>query len=139
MQEFIDRLGKAAQQTANETRLRLATRNLGGKLDERAQALGYLLFRRHEVETVAEEEMLKLLKEMSDLTAERHAREAELEALRQAPATTAADEKPTAPQEAPAASEAPSREAPTSEAPSQEAPASEAPGQPPSDGQQSQA
>lgn len=121
MQDFIDRLGKAAQQTASETRLRLAIRTLGGKLDERAQALGHLLFRRHEGEAVAEEDMLKVLKEMSDLKAERQARESELEALHQAPA----------------AAPAPSDEQP---APAAEPPASpEAPDQAPSDGQQSQA
>ncbi len=118
MQEFIDRLGKAAQQTANETRLRLNIRTLGGKLDERAQALGYLLFRRNEGETVAEEDLLKLLKEMSDLNAERHAREAELEALHQAPVeqpapSTAAEEPAPSAAEAPVSQEIPSEQPPT--------------------------
>ena len=126
MQEFIDRLGKAAQQTASEGRLRLAIRTLGGKLDDRAQALGHLLFRRHEGEAVAEEDMLKILKEMSDLNAERQAREAELEALHQAPAAAPAAEEPAPAAEAPAAPDAPASE----EVPSQETP---------SDGQQSQA
>ena len=84
MQDFIDRLGKAAQQTASETRLRLAVRTINGKLDDRAQALGHMLFRRHEGETVSEADMLKILKEMSDLKAERQAREAELDALHKA-------------------------------------------------------
>ncbi len=108
MQEFIDRLGKAAQQTASETRLRLAIRTLGGKLDDRAQALGHLLFRRQEGETVAEEDLLKILKEMSEIKAERQAREAELEALHKAPSEAPAPEQPTASAEAPATQEPPS-------------------------------
>ena len=127
MQEFIDRIGKAAQQTASETRLRLAVRTLGGKLDDRAQALGHLLFRRHEGETVAEEDMLKLLREMSELKAERQAREAELEALHQAPAAAPA---PAAEQPAPTAEPPASPEAPASEEP---------PSQPPPSDEQQQA
>ncbi len=126
MQEFIDRLGKAAQQTANETKLRLAIRTLGGKLDDRAQALGHLMFRRQEGETVAEEDLLKILKEMSEIKAERQAREAELEALHKAPAEAPAAEQSAAPAETPApAPEAPA--APVEPAVSQEAPSAPAP------------
>ncbi len=120
MQDFIDRLGKAAQQTASETRLRLAIRTLGGKLDDRAQALGHLLFRRHEGEAVSEEDMLKILKEMSDLKAEQQAREAELEALHQVPAAEPAAEQTPPAAETPPAPDAPaSQEAPSEQPPSQ--------------------
>ena len=112
MQEFIDRIGKAAQQSANEAKLRLAIRNAGGKLDERAQALGHLLFRRHQGESVAEEDMLKLLVEMTQLKADRQAREAELEALHRPPAA----EPESASEEA-----APSAEAPASQESSDQA------------------
>ena len=112
MQEFIDRIGKAAQQSANEAKLRLAIRTAGGKLDERAQALGHLMFRRHLGEAVADEGMLKLLVEMTQVQAEKHAREAELEALHRPPAA----------EPAPASEEAaPSAEAPVSQEPSDQA------------------
>jgi hypothetical protein len=89
VQEFIDKIGKAAQQSASEAKLRLAVRTLGGKLDERAQALGYLLLKRHQGEEVSDENMLNILKEMVSLKVERQARESDLEALHKAPAATA--------------------------------------------------
>jgi hypothetical protein len=109
VQEFIDRIGKAAQQSASEAKLRLAVRTIGGKLDEKAQALGHLLFRRHQGEAVSEEEMLKLLVEMTQLKADRIAREAELEALHRPPAAQPAPAAEPAPAEEPAGQEAPDR------------------------------
>ena len=89
MPGFLDRLGKsaqqaaaAAQQQANEARIRLDVRNIGGRLDEKAQVLGHLMFRQHRGETIPEEEYMKVLDEMTQIESQRQAKEVELEDMR---------------------------------------------------------
>lgn len=82
MPGFLDRLGKAAQQTAAEGRIRLEIHNLQSRLNDRAQALGYLMLRQHRGETIPEEKYVELLEEMTKIDSERQAKEVELEDLR---------------------------------------------------------
>ncbi len=102
MAGFFDRLGKAAQQTAAESRIRLEIHNLGSRLNDQAQALGLLMFSQHQGETVAEEEYTKLLNEMSQTESQRKAKEAELEELRRPLTAGAPAPSPAAPAPAPA-------------------------------------
>ncbi len=107
MPGFFDRLGKAAQQTAAEGKLRLDIRNLQTQLDDRARSLGHLMFRQNRGEEVAEEEYTKLLDEMNRLESERQAKEVELEDLHRpeqpaAPAPAAAPAAAATPPPAPA-------------------------------------
>ncbi len=104
MAGFFDKIGKAAQQTAAEGKIRLDIRNLTGRLDDRAQALGHLMFRQHKGEAIPEEEYVKLLEEMTQIEAERHAKELELAtpAPAPAPAPTPSPVQAPAPVAAPA-------------------------------------
>ncbi len=81
MPGLFDKLGRAAQQTAAESRIRLEIHNLGTRLNDRAQALGLLMFRQHKGETIPEEEYVKLLDELSAIDQQRRAKEGELEEL----------------------------------------------------------
>ena len=90
MPGFFDKIGKAAQQTATEGKIRLDIRNLSGRMDDRAQALGHLMFRQHKGETIPEAEYVTILEEMTQIESERHARELELAAPEPAPAPMAA-------------------------------------------------
>lgn len=88
MPGLFDKIAKAAQQTATaaqekaaEGKIRLDMRNLSGKLDEQAQALGHLMFRQHRGETIPDEEYTKILNEMMRFESERQAKEVELEDL----------------------------------------------------------
>jgi hypothetical protein len=119
MAGFFERFSRVAQQTANEAKLRLDIRNLGGKLDERAQALGHLVFRQHQGEAVSEPDFVKILEEMDQVVAARKGKDAELEALRQRAAAPA----PAAPEPRPAPAAA--TEAPAAPAAAPEAPAAQ--------------
>ena len=96
MQQFLDRFGKAAQLKATETKIRWDIRGFNSKLDERAHGLGHLVFRKHQGETIADEDFDKILAEMSQLVAERKAKEAELEAIREQAAAPAPASPPAA-------------------------------------------
>ncbi len=109
MPGFFDRLGKAAQQTAAETRIRLEINQLTGRFNEQAQALGLLMYRQSSKgEEIAEEEYTKLLDEMAQIDSQRQAREAEMEELHRpvgaaaAPPAPAPAPSPAAPPPAPA-------------------------------------
>ena len=95
MPGFFDKLGKAAQQTATEGKIRLDIHNLSSRLDDRALALGHLMFRQHKGETIPEEEYIKILDKMTQIEAERRAKELELAAP--APASAAAPAQTAAP------------------------------------------
>jgi len=109
MPGFLDRLGRAAQQTAAEGKIRLDIRNLTAQLDDRAQALGYLMFRQNRGEEIPEEEYTKILDAMNGLESERQAKEVELEDLRRptAPAAPAPAPAPVAATAAPTPAAAP--------------------------------
>jgi len=106
MPGFLDRLGKAAQQTAAEGKIRLDIRNITAQLDDRARALGYLMFRQNRGEEIPEEEYTKILDAMNGLESERQAKEAELEDLHR-PTAPAAPASAPAPAAAPAAPTSP--------------------------------
>ena len=114
MPGFFDRIGKAAQQTAaaaqqtaNDARVRLEIRNLGAHFDERAQALGRLMHRHHKGETIPEADYSQVLQEMDDLEAQRAAKEAELATIQHPEVSVVAPMAPAsvapAPTPAPAA------------------------------------
>ena len=108
MPGFFDRLGKAAQQTAAESKLRLDIHNLNSRLADRAQALGMLMFRQNKGEEISEEEYTKILAEMTDLDNQRQAKEAEMEDLhRPAPVASPAPVPTPAPAPTPAPVAAP--------------------------------
>ena len=109
MPGFFDKIGKAAQQTATEGKIRLDIRNLSSRLDDQAQALGHLMFRQHKGETIPEAEYVKILEEMTQIESERHAKELELAAPAPAPAPMAAPAPVAAP--APMAAPTPGAEA----------------------------
>ena len=103
MPGLFDRLGKVAQQTAAaaeqaaaEGKIRLDINSLKGRLDDRAKALGHLVYRRQQGEDIAEEELAKLLEEMTQIETQRKAKEAELESLRHRGTAPAPTPAPTA-------------------------------------------
>jgi translation initiation factor IF-2 len=131
MPSFFDRLGKvaqqtaaAAQQTANEGRIKLEIHQIQTRFDDKAKSLGQLMYRRHSGEEVTDEEMLAILQEMQPIEAERKAKEDELEEMHKpaapepAPAPAPAAAQPPAP--APAAEPPPVAETPVAESPAAE-------------------
>ena len=96
MPRFLDRLGKAAQQTAaaahqatGEGKFRLDISRLNGRLDDHATSIGHLVFRKHQGEQIPEEEYTAILQEMTEILTERQAKETELQALRTGGASAA--------------------------------------------------
>jgi hypothetical protein len=89
MPGLLDRLGKAAQQTAAaaqqataEGKIWLDISRLNGRLGDRAKAIGYLVFREHQGEEIPEEEYTAILQEMTEIQTERQAKEREMEEIR---------------------------------------------------------
>jgi hypothetical protein len=118
MPGFFDRLGRAAQQTAAaaqqaaaEAKVQLDIRQIGGRFDEKAAALGKLVYRQQQGEEVADAELADLIKDLREIDAERAQKEAELQAMKAPPSTpvqaepkpVVAPEPPPPPEPAPVA------------------------------------
>ena len=102
MPSFLDRLGRAAQQTAAaaqqaaaEAKAQLEIRQISGKFDEKAAELGKLVYRQQQGEDVPDADLAARLKELREIDAERAQREAELQAVK-APAPVLHEPQPPA-------------------------------------------
>ncbi len=103
MPGFFDKIAKAAQQAANaaqeaasDSGVQLEIHALTGKMDEHAEALGYIAYRQHKGETVSDEEVERILAEMDRIDSERKIKQAQLN-----------DHEPVAPSAAPVPAGAP--------------------------------